>query len=342
MIEASLLEHLRKITEEEKLLLSGEKNVQKNLYTNEPDFVVDSRKMLAWGKLIDIRPHTRFVHFPAHKHNYIEMIYMCSGATTHIINGSAALTLHTGELLLLNPCTAHEILPAGMDDIAVNFIILPEFFDRVLIMLEEENALRDFLIGALKPGKNIAEYLHFQSIDILPVQNLIENLIWSLLNSQPNRRGINQTTMGLLFLHLLNHTDRININDSSQYEQHLVFTVLKYIETNYRTAELTEISQNLHMPAYALSKIIKKYSGHTFKHLLQTKRLNQAAFLLSTSALPVEDIITLSGYDNTSYFHRIFKEYYHMTPRAYRVKNGKTDTRETQKVSVSGFPSSTR
>ncbi len=329
MIEQNLLEHLREISEEERLLLEGEKNVQKSLYTNEPDFVVDSRKMLAWGKLIDIRPHTRFVHFPAHKHNYVEMIYMCSGSTTHIINGSIPLSLHTGELLLLNPNAVHEILPAGIDDIAVNFIILPEFFDRALIMLEEENILRDFLIGTLKPEKNAAEYLHFQSIDSLPVQNLIENLIWSLLNSQPNRRGINQTTMGLLFLHLLNHTDRINMNDSSRYGQHLVFTILKYIETNYRTAELAEIAKQLHMPPYAVSKIIKKHSGHTFKQLLQTKRLNQAAFLLSTTALPVEDIIVLAGYDNTSYFHRIFKEYYHMTPRAYRIKNGKNTLRKT-------------
>lgn len=322
MIESSLLNHLKEISEEEKSLLSGEKNVQKNLYTNEPDFIVDSRKMLTLGKLIDIRPHTRFVHFPAHKHNYVEMIYMCSGATTHIINDSTTLTLNTGEILLLNPNTVHEILPAGMEDIAVNFIILPEFFDRVLVMLEEENVLRDFLIGALKPDKNVTEYLHFQSIDILPIRNLVENLIWSLLNSQPNRRNINQATMGLLFLHLLNHTDRINMHDSSQYGQHLVFTVLKYIETNYRTAELGEISCQLHMPAYSVSKIVKKYSGHTFKQLLQIKRLNQAAFLLSTTALPIEDIIALAGYDNTSYFHRIFKEYYHMTPRAYRNRVG--------------------
>lgn len=323
MIELSLLEHLKKISEEEKDILSGEKNVQKSLYTNEPDFVVDSRKMLTRGKLIDIRPHTRFVHFPAHKHNYIEMIYMCSGTTTHKINSTSTLTLNTGELLLLNPDSTHEIFPAGMDDIAVNFIILPEFFDRVLIMLEEENVLRDFLIGSLRPDKNAANYLHFQSVDILPVENLMENLIWSLLNSQPNRRNINQTTMGLLFLHLLNLTDKINMHDSSQYEQHLIFTVLKYIEDNYLTAELSEIARQLHIPAYSVSKIVKKHSGHTFKQLLQQKRLNQAAFLLSTTTLPVEDIILLAGYDNTSYFHRIFKEYYHMTPRAYRMKNGK-------------------
>ena len=154
MIESCLLQHLKEISEEEKRLLAGEKNVQKSLYTNEPDFIVDSRKMLTLGKLIDIRPHTRFVHFPPHKHNYVEMIYMCSGTTTHIINGSSTLTLNTGEILLLNPNTAHEILPADVEDIAVNFIILPEFFDRVLVMLEEENVLRDFLIGTLKPDKN--------------------------------------------------------------------------------------------------------------------------------------------------------------------------------------------
>ena len=319
MIESCLLQHLKEISEEEKRLLAGEKNVQKSLYTNEPDFIVDSRKMLTLGKLIDIRPHTRFVHFPPHKHNYVEMIYMCSGTTTHIINGSSTLTLNTGEILLLNPNTAHEILPAGVEDIAVNFIILPEFFDRVLVMLEEENVLRDFLIGTLKPDKSVTEYLHFQSIDILPIENLVENLIWSLLNSQPNRRNINQTTMGLLFLHLLNHTDRINMSDSSQYGQHLVFTVLKYIETNYRSAQLEEISRQLHMSAYSVSQIIKKYSGHTFKQLLQMKRLNQAAFLLSTTALPIEDIIALAGYDNTSYFYRKFRQRFGLSPREYRL-----------------------
>ena len=317
-MDEMLLQYFKKITDEEKALLKGHTDIQKGIYTSQKEFVVDNAKLLQKGHLIEIRPHTRFAHFPKHRHNYVELVYMCCGTTTHIINGSSTLTLNTGEILLLNPNTAHEILPAGVEDIAVNFIILPEFFDRVLVMLEEENVLRDFLIGTLKPDKSVTEYLHFQSIDILPIENLVENLIWSLLNSQPNRRNINQTTMGLLFLHLLNHTDRINMSDSSQYGQHLVFTVLKYIETNYRSAQLEEISRQLHMPAYSVSKIIKKYSGHTFKQLLQMKRLNQAAFLLSTTALPIEDIIAMAGYDNTSDFHRIFKEYYHMTPRTYR------------------------
>lgn len=67
-MQKELLEQLRKITEEEKKILEGQE-VDKDLYTSGRDFIVDSRKMLEEGKLITVRTHTRFVHFPPHKHN---------------------------------------------------------------------------------------------------------------------------------------------------------------------------------------------------------------------------------------------------------------------------------
>ena len=140
-----LLERLGRISPEEKGILAGNGRVQKSLYTSENEFIVDSRQMLDAGKLIDIRPHTRFVHFPRHRHNYIEIIYMCSGTTTHIINENTRLVLETGDLLFLNQHATQEILPAGEGDIAVNFIVLPEFFDRTFLMMDERSFLRDFL-----------------------------------------------------------------------------------------------------------------------------------------------------------------------------------------------------
>ena len=117
-----LLDKLKVISPEEEQILAGETEVQKSIYTAADDFIVDGSQMLDAGKLIDIRPHTRFVHFPRHKHNYIEIIYMCSGTTTHIINDTTKVTLDTGDLLFLNQNATQEILPAGKEDIAVNFI----------------------------------------------------------------------------------------------------------------------------------------------------------------------------------------------------------------------------
>ena len=66
-----LLDKLKVISPEEEQILAGEMEVQKSIYTAADDIIVDGSQMLDAGKLIDIRPHTRFVHFPHHKHNYI-------------------------------------------------------------------------------------------------------------------------------------------------------------------------------------------------------------------------------------------------------------------------------
>ena len=77
-----LLRELSHITEEEQDILDGKTGIDRTLYSEGSDFVITSEKMLKEGRLIQFRPHTRFVYFPRHTHNYVEMIYMCSGSTT--------------------------------------------------------------------------------------------------------------------------------------------------------------------------------------------------------------------------------------------------------------------
>lgn len=314
-----IIDRLSVITDEERDILKGRGEIDRARYTKGRNLVIDSEKMLDHGKLIRIRPHTRFVHFPKHRHNYIEVIYMCQGETTHRIDG-VQVVLKTGELLFLNQHAAQEILPAGEGDIGVNFIILPEFFDTAFEMMgAEENFLRDFLVGCLCKDERYASYLHFQVSDVLPVQNLVENMVWTLLNDQPDKRSMNQVTMGLLFLHLVHCTDKISHSFQS-YDQKVILQVLKFIDETYKDGELTDLAALMGVSVYWLSRSVKRLTGRTYKELLQIKRLNQAAFLLSTTRLPVADIALAVGYDNTSYFHRIFRGYYGVTPKEYRKK----------------------
>ena len=59
-----LIRELSVITEEEQHILDGRKEIDPQLYTEKKDMVIDSKKLLQKGKLIQVRPHTRFVHFP--------------------------------------------------------------------------------------------------------------------------------------------------------------------------------------------------------------------------------------------------------------------------------------
>lgn len=317
-MDKRLLAQLSQITEEEKKILEGSSVIDASLYFNDQNSVIDSHKLLDSGKLIKVRTHTRFVHFPKHRHNFIEMIYMYSGSTTHIINGSQ-ITLNQGELLILNQYAVQEIEPANEHDIAINFIILPEFFDQSLIMLGTENSpLRNFIIGCLKSEEPNIPYLHFRTASVLPVQNLVENLAWTLVNETQHKRQINQITMGLLFLQLMNHTDTLSMGQNN-YEQDILMNVLQYIEEHYKDGELRVLADKLGYEFTWLSRTIKKLTGSTYTELVQKKRLNQACFLLKTTRLSVLDISLAVGYDNFSYFHRIFKKAYGMSPRIYRI-----------------------
>lgn len=314
-----LLKELSVITEEERKILDGREGIDQHLYTEKKELVVDCDKLLQKGKLIQVRPHTRFVHFPKHRHNYVEVIYMCQGKTTHFIDGNKVV-LEQGDILFLNQNAVQEILPASETDIAVNFIVLPEFFNTAFSMIgEEENMLKEFLVGTLCGKSESTSYLYFRVADVLPIQNLVENMVWTIFYDISNKRSSNQITMGLLVLQLLNQMDKMETG-SRQYDKELIGNVLSYIEEHYKNGSLSELSGMMGYDVYWLSREIKKRTGKTYKELLQAKRMSQAVYLLSSSTLPILDIIESVGYDNTSYFYRKFKERYGMSPKEYRDK----------------------
>ena len=242
------------------------------------------------------------------------MVYMCQGETRHTVNGNA-ITLHQGELLMLGQNAHQSIEAAGEKDIAVNFIVRPVFFSGTLPFLgEEETPLRRFVISCLT-GENEAGYLLFHVADVLPIQNLIENLLYTLTEQIPNRRGILQSTMGLLFAQLLNHTEALQFETP---EQNALLSVLRYIEEHYADGSLSEIASHLHYELPYLSRLIRRDTGKNYTELLQEKRLSQAAWLLRNTDRRVDEISLSVGYENISYFHRLFAARFGCSPKKYR------------------------
>ena len=75
-MDEGILRLVSPITPEEQKILDGQTCIDRELYMlGRPD-VIQSRKLLEHGKLITLRPHTRFIHFPQHTHDYVEMVYM--------------------------------------------------------------------------------------------------------------------------------------------------------------------------------------------------------------------------------------------------------------------------
>lgn len=323
-MDEQLMKKLQMITAEEQAYLEENTHVKKEIYTKKNKFEVDSQLFLREGKLITVRRHSRFVEFPLHKHNYIEIVYVCAGEITHYIDGKE-IRMRQGDMLLLNQHVEHSVKYAGAGDIGINFIVLPEFFDIPLQMMNKENIIADFLAGTFRQNNAIPQYLNFQLQGQSAVSNLMENMIISITDGNNNEDIINQYTMGLVFLYLINHIDRLSEDSSHSYEDIVIQATIKYIDTHYKTASLSYIADDFNQSLPALSRMIKKCTGYTFQELLMRKRFQKAVMLLMETELPVEEIAINIGYENQSYFYRQFKERYGVTPNQYRTihKNDK-------------------
>lgn len=313
-MDKTLLSSLAKITEEEQRFLDGG-DVDRALYMEDGSSTINAKKLLRAGKLITMRPHTRFVHFPEHTHDYTEMVYMCKGSSTHIINGTTVV-INEGDTLIMNPNAVQEILPASEDDIAVNFIILPEFFRRALTILsDDETPLKRFIIDCIGKKDGPLKFLHFKTGGVLPVQNLFENLIYTFINDLPNSAKAIETTVSLLLLQFVSGSSPLAQTGNPT---DLVIQVLEYIEENYKDGSLSQIAEILHYDFFWLSREIKRKTGKTYTELVQEKRLSQTAYLLLNTGLNVDEIASSVGYNNLSYFYRLFEERFGISPKKFR------------------------
>ncbi len=317
-MDPKLLEKLSQITKEEEKLKNGEK-LDISAYASDDSATVDSRKLLKYGNLITVRPNTRFTAFPKHKHNYIEMVYVCKGSQKHIIGNDTQIVLKEGELLLMNQYVFHETAYTGKDDIAINFIILPEFLDTALEMAGAKSLLGRFILSGLSSKNRAINYLHFDVSDNLPVKNLLENLIFSIVFEKRSKR-IERITMGLLILSLMNSKELSVTEENASSAESIAIAAMREIDDNYKSASLGAVAKENNVSIAYVSKAVKATTGKTFKTLLCERRLDRAAELLISSDLTADEIIRYVGYENSSYFYRAFFKRFEMTPKAYREK----------------------
>ena len=315
-MEKNFLEKLIEISEEEKEILKSANAIKKSIYTSSRTFVVEYENLLN-EKPIDVRVHTRFVDFPMHSHNYMEIMYVYSGRIWHNIN-NRDLLLEEGDILFMNRHVSHSVKRAEIDDVGINFILSDNFLNSVFNKLKNDYILQQFLVENFKyNGK--PEYLHFKVGKVYPITNLIDNLLYLLFSQKEQSSLLLPDTVTLLLKHVSLNLNTLSNNEYSlSKEQLLKRQISIYISDNYKTATLSELAQKLGFSQEYLSRLILKIFGKNFKTLLLEQRMSVAEKLLLTTSMSIGDIVSAIGYENKSYFHRTFYALHQKTPLTWR------------------------
>ena len=98
-----------------------------------------------------------------------------------------------------------------------------------------------------------------------------------------------------------------------------IYRVMDYIKSHYGSKiTLEEIASFVHISASHLSGLFRKETGQTISAYINYVRIEKSKLLLKTSEIPIAQIGALCGFEDQSYFTRVFKQQTGRSPKKYR------------------------
>ena len=108
-----------------------------------------------------------------------------------------------------------------------------------------------------------------------------------------------------------------------QMDEDVVRKIRHYIDTNYeKDISLTTLSKHFFISKYQISRLFKKQFEINYSDYILKVRMEAAEMMLMNSKEKIDDIARRSGFEETSYFSRVFSKYFGMSPGEYRKKKG--------------------
>ncbi len=232
--------------------------------------------------------------FPAHWHESIELLYFTKGKG--VVNvGSESFEVGEGDLVLINSNLVHNL--SG------------EYHHYCLIVNKDE---------CLKFGIDVETKRAITLIRDEKMRNLFLEIIYEFENKPPYYKAMAKSKIMLLIATLYReHSEAGNIGTLkiSTKKTETVKRIVKYINKNYLSPISTEdISKNTGYSKYYLCHVFKDGTGYSITDYVNMLRCADARNMLRSGNYNVGEVAQLCGFENMSYFTKIYKKYIGILP----------------------------
>ena len=272
------------------------------------------------GSDVSIIKHSRYSPANFHSHDFFEIFCVLHGSCTNYI-ASHTLEMKEGDICIIAPKTQHAIRAYQDDFVGFNLLLRSSTFDKAFFgTLAEKDILSSFFSRTLY-GTDIPEsYILFHTSGDEEVKGHIIMVIEEFFGSRSYKERMLNSIFNMFFITLLRNHGKAAITPHPEGKEpdEKILSILNYIQSNYKTVSLPELSSKFNYSERHITRLLKEYTGDTFLDILQSTRIQKAANLLTNPDLTIQDIIELIGYTDISHFYRVFRKYYHMTPIQYR------------------------
>lgn len=283
----------------------------------------DSLEVNPQSIAVSVQPVNSFI--PFHVHNFVEIIVPLVGECT-VTTKNDELKLKQNDLIIIGNHTIHRVEPIEADAIVVNLTLKDTAFNlNDYHFMNEDRATKKVssllfsLLSNETQGENI--YRLFRTHQDKKIYLLLEDIIQEYYYPDTQSNQIIRLELLTLFGRLIrsaaNEQAMIAGEDDGVIN---LLSLLLYIEKNYAQITLDDMAQHFGFNPNYLSSYLKKHTGLTFIKLVHLQRVNVAAEYLTYTNAPIEQIALKVGYENPSYFYKMFRKYLELLPTEYREK----------------------
>lgn len=262
-----------------------------------------------------------FPSIAAHWHEEIEVIIVLDGSCDYRINLDT-FVINKGDILIIDSQSLHSLTYIPNQNMTwASFV----FNINMLKSSNTDGVLLKYIAPLLNHEHQLPIIIKDNINCYSKIFNVIENIIYCYYEKdiayELELKSLLFKFFSLLYKNDLieKHQDKnsLTINTTDKIK-----LILNYINDHYSEdisintlAELCEYSQ------YHFMRFFKKHIGLTCIQYINNLRLEKSSILLTSTNNTIMDISLEVGFDNLSYFNKLFKRKYNLTPKEFRTVN---------------------
>ena len=255
-----------------------------------------------------------------HYHSTYEIYYLLEGNRYHFIDRNIFF-VQPGSLVFIAKNRIHKTSPAEQ-----------HFHRRFLIEIEE--TVMEQWFTEMAGGRLCSLFTDEMSIITLTAtqQAFLNAKLDAIKQEAFQKREAFEEMIEYLLREILLFSFRIksegnaahisvrNLIGSETEKIRTVNRIAGYLADHYQeSSSLDELASRFFTNKFYLTRIFKQVTGFTIREYLHIQRVQKAQEFLRSSLLPITEIALMVGFENVSYFEKIFRRYCMQSPREYRV-----------------------
>ena len=246
-----------------------------------------------------------------HQHSDIEIILILKGSLV-IFTKNETFTMSPGDVAYFNPNEMHashtgEQEPCTILVIQINLKLLSDHFQPIKNIRFTENNL-----SACIPAKELPAFRK-------TCYDLGYNYFCNDFGFQLRCLSDVFRIFGSLLVLAPYETMTSESLQSDLHYQRRLERILNYIEEHYtEKISLTQIAEHEHLSLSYLSHVFKEEMNMSFLEYLNSLRFEHAEEMIRYTDMSILDVCIASGFSDSKYLTKQFKQYYQMTPREFR------------------------